>query len=470
MHKLFYQRVRKSGLIPVGSHVLVAVSGGADSISLLCLLHECERLLKIKLSVAHLNHMIRGGEADGDEQYVKDICRKLKIRVMTDRVDVPDLSRRRRISVEMAAREARYAFLQKAAKRFGADMVVTAHTADDQAETFILKLARGAGADGLGGISPVAIIGGLRVVRPLLEFNRTDVEAYLNGRAIKWREDSTNRDTEYLRNRVRREIIPVLERKLNPSIKKSLCKTAEILREDHVWLDSLTKPLLLECMDKKDLRIDRLAALPPAAARRVIQFWLSDGGVGIDSIGFELIEKMRFLAQNAVKKVQVTDRVFAMRRSGRIVLEKEAVTSVKKVFKTIKIPGETIIPEMAIKVVARLARGVVRERKGRIMDLPANASMAWQKGDKLVVRSWRLGDRISPFGMAGSKKLQDIFIDAKVPRDDRALIPVFVIGKEIVWIPGYRISSSRAVSSDAAKCLHLSACALNLTPDTLNCL
>ena len=224
--------VRKHGLIRRGQHVLVAVSGGADSVAMLLALDELKRLLGIRLTVAHLNHHIRGNEAKKDAEFVRKLAAGLKIPFVGGDADVPRLAKSRGLSIEMAAREARYEFLADAARKKGADVIATAHTADDQAETVLLKLCRGAGSRGLSGIPRETTINGVRVVRPLLDVTRVEIESFLRRKKQAWREDRTNRDTAYLRNRVRHELLPMLESKLNPGIREALLRTADILREE----------------------------------------------------------------------------------------------------------------------------------------------------------------------------------------------------------------------------------------------
>jgi len=239
--------IRKHRLLSFGEHVLVAVSGGADSVALLCALRDLSPSLGLRLTVAHLNHRIRGRAADRDAAFVRRLARRLKAPVALGRTDVPHLAKREGLSLEMASRKARYDFLAAAARKVKAHVIATAHTADDQAETVLLKLIRGAGPKGLAGIPLEATLRKTRIVRPLLEVSRDAIVAFLRERSESWREDETNRDESFQRNKVRHRILPLLESELNPQVRTALRRTADILREEDGWLDSLAASLLASC-------------------------------------------------------------------------------------------------------------------------------------------------------------------------------------------------------------------------------
>ena len=232
MLKKLQSAIKDHELLEQGQRVLIGVSGGADSVSLVHALKELAPDLKITLLIAHLDHMVRGKEAEEDAEFVRSLARSLKIQCIVERADIPQMAKNRGISIEMAAREARYASFGRTGRKLKADVVVTAHTADDQAETVLLKLARGAGPAGSAGIARITTNGTMTVVRPMLDISREEVLAFLNKRSLEWREDKSNQDTLFLRNRVRHVVLPLIEAALNPQAKKALCRFADIAGEE----------------------------------------------------------------------------------------------------------------------------------------------------------------------------------------------------------------------------------------------
>jgi tRNA(Ile)-lysidine synthase len=456
--------IRQHELIRPGQHVLVAVSGGADSVGLLHILNALARTLRIRLTLAHLNHGIRGATARTDESFVKHLARGLKLRCICGHSDVPRCARVSGVSLEMAAREARYRFLSRTAKRVGADLTATAHTADDQAETVLLKLARGAGPGGLTGIRYRIGIMGTVVVRPLLDTRRAELRCYLESGEIAWREDESNRNPAFLRNRVRRDVLPFLEEKLNPRIVTALIKTANVSREEDAWLDVIARTLLEECRSprkKQSISVPLLGKHGVAARRRVIRLWLAGAGMDPDSIDFSAVERVDALVCNSRRTtgaVQVPGLLRAVRQYDVLSLKSGGKGTPARFRRLrVKIPGETIVTDAGLRIVASLRPGIIRERPAGAGSLPSKASVSLaaigRKG--VFVRSWRKGDRMRPLGLKGSRKIQDILVDAKVPGEQRGLVPLFECGSDIIWLPGYRIASGCEVSDNHVPALQL---------------
>src|SRR6266480_810042 len=240
--------IRRNKLLRAGDRVGVAVSGGADSVALLRLLMELRKELGLVLSVIHFNHKLRGAEADADEQFVADLVRQNKLELYRESGDVEGYAAEKHLSLEAAGREMRYAYFSRLLES-GLDRVATAHTLDDQAETVLLKLVRGAGTRGMAGIYPQLPVHGSQfsgktIVRPLLGTTRKELEAYLKGLGQGWREDSSNRDLRHSRNRVRHGIMPRLERHLNPAVRETLAEVAEIARaEEQSWQREVARVL-----------------------------------------------------------------------------------------------------------------------------------------------------------------------------------------------------------------------------------
>lgn len=409
--------LERHALIPAGAKVVVGVSGGADSVALLHALHQ----LNIPVTVAHLNHRLRGAESDADEQFVRELAKTLGLPVAVKSVEVQALANSGGLSLEMAARQARHAFFAE----FGAAAVVAlAHHADDQVETFLLKLARGAGPDGLGGMPAARQVGPLRLIRPMLEIPRTEIIRWLQANGFTWRDDASNADPAFLRNRVRHTILPLLEQELNPGIRESIRRTMEILRAENAWMKQMQG-------NSQTL----------AARRRRLRQWLFDHGA--EDAGFEAVENI-LAGINAGEGTTV----FELNGQQRVVVE----YGVPRFENDGDQSGR---PDWHLQI--EHGTGWRKDAGQCIGRLPAEASFdASQIGDSPVeVRSVRPGDRMKPRGMAGRRKLQDILTDQKVPRAQRASIPVVVCRNEIIWVPGYRIARGWEVHGAAGKAVHV---------------
>jgi tRNA(Ile)-lysidine synthase len=459
--------LRALGVPARARHVVVAVSGGADSMALLHLLHGLAPALNLRLTVAHLHHGLRGREADADARFVRAEARRLGWPCVVGRVRVEAAARAGGISREMAGREARYAFFVRVARRHArgdATVIATAHTADDQAETVLLRLARGTGARGLGGIpTERELSGGVRVIRPLLAVAREDLRVFLKQGGATWREDASNTDEAYLRNRVRGEVLPMLARTLNPRIGDALRRTADLLREDEAWMQAMTDAIYARVRrgDQTPQALDAaaLAGESKAARRRVLQHWLQEAGVPAAVIDMAAVDAVDGLLtrRRGTGRCELGAGWSVARDYGDLRLERgrEKPVAATRAHR-LNVPGETLLPDWGLRVVTAAGKAIVRER-GRVGRLPAIATISWGalKGRALNVRPWRPGDRIAPFGMTGSKKLQDVFVDAKVPPERRAGIPVLCCGDEIVWLPGYRIARRWTVNNPSARMLEI---------------
>jgi tRNA(Ile)-lysidine synthase len=421
--------LNRLGLLSGEAKVVIGVSGGADSVALLRAFHE----LGICCTVAHVNHRLRGEDSDADEQFVRDLAGNLGFPVSVKSVDVKGLAERTGQSVEMAARQARHEFFAG----FGPSTIALAHHADDQVETFFLKLARGAGAEGLGGMAYAQRIGPLRLIRPMLGIPRAEIIDWLKGHGFDWREDASNSDETYLRNRVRHTVLPMLEKELNPEIRDAVLRTMEILRDENAWMAEQLEGLTLETCGNKALR------------RRVLRNWLFENGA--EEAGFDAVEQiLRQMADG-----QGTT-VFELNNRQRVVVEYGIPRFEHVVQAGIPAAGS---PECRPDVLLTVEPGTGwRKDHGKGVGLlPAEASFdAAKVGDSPIeVRGWQPGDRMEPLGMEGSRKLQDILTDQKVPRLQRPRIPVVVCRREIIWLPGYRTARDWEVHGRNGNAVHV---------------
>lgn len=450
LQKKFLAAVEAHDLLRSGANVIAAVSGGADSMALLFALVDLSEQLNFRMIAAHLNHGIRGAAARADAEFVRAAARRLGIACVMGKANAPNLALKTGQSMEMAARQARYDFLIGAAKSYGCNTIATAHTADDQAETVLLRLLRGSGARGLAGIRYASMREQIRIIRPLLDVTRAEIEVYLKELGEKWREDKTNKDLSIQRNLVRLKILPMLEQDINPNVRATLRRAAGIIQAENDWLEILTRAHLKRCLviSKKFRGLKKIALqkLPVAASRRVILAWLRMLHLPEETLDYEVVENVRLLASAHSPKsaISMHGNARISHEAGLIVFKPAACPDKTPAClqAVLSVPGIARLNKGKISISARLARGIAREKPNSPGKLPARASLdaAGVGNDPLIIRSWRPGDRMRPFGMRGSRKLQDIFTDARIPVKKRAAIPLVLCRGSIIWIPGYRIA------------------------------
>ena len=395
-----------------GKRVLVAASGGADSTALALALKN----LGCEIALAHVHHGLRGKAADADARFVAVLAEKIGAPFFLGRVDVRAEAKKTGESLEMAARRVRRDFLVATARREQIRFVATGHTADDQAETVLLRIARGTSVAGLAGIPYVSKQGGIAFVRPLRDATRAQVVAFLKSRKQRWREDASNAEDFALRNRVRHEILPLLEKRLNPGVRQALLRLADIAAaEDEVMaaLAKNTKPT---------------AKTPLALRRRRALAALRAAGVPPDKLDFHRVENPAIVFTFHVKPAE---SFYVLRKNpGKFLRSVEKIRD-------------------AISLDVRRGRGFSR----RADEVCLSAAAV---GDRdLIFRNWRAGDRMKPLGMGGSKKLSDIFTDLKVPRAERAKRIVVECGGQIAALAGWRVSRDFAVEGPRAASLRI---------------
>ena len=418
--------IEQEALVPEGARVIVGVSGGADSVALLHILHR----LGFNIIVAHLNHGIRGAEADADEQFIKDLCAKLGVECITQKTDVPALAKEKGISLEMAARGARHEFFRFLISDTCSltPVICLAHHADDQLETFFLRAARGTGLTGLGGMRFFQTLADLSLIRPMLGIRRAEIFQWLESEGIEWREDKSNSDETIPRNLVRHQILPNLG-KINERAADNILRTMEILRDE----ESLRGQSYDLMLNEKHQIIGLTPLERRALQRRVARDRLIEFGVNPT---FDAIEQ--FIE-------------FSQKKDGTTFLDLEGVRLVNEYGQVGRaVPSaprtaETAVPTVAISE----GRGILRGK------WEASVSLAKIAGREVTVRTPRPGDRMNPYGMDGSKKLQDIFTDLKIPLTQRADWPVIECVGEIIWLPGYRIARGWELASDEEPAMHL---------------
>ena len=430
-----------------GDRLVVAVSGGVDSMALLDVLVRLVPRLGVRLHVAHIHHGLRGKSADRDAAVVAAQAARHALPVSVERLEAA--TRARGTSVQVWARSARYARLEAVRRRVRAAWVLTAHNRNDQAETVLLNLLRGAGARGLAGIPPARG----RILRPLLGVWRAEIERYAAARGVPFREDPSNRSVAYRRNRVRRQLLPMLAREYNPRILEVLAALAEQAREDDDALTSLVAALGATAVLARGRAVGvsrrTLSATPPAVARRLLQ----EAFRRATAAGHGLTRRhLAALAQLADRggDVRLPGGLRAWATAQYVWVGPDGRTAHRSS------PGDgsnrrgngagvTLRPGRW----ARWAPGgcsvrVRRATGGEIRldrrDPSREILDAKVLDEPLRLRAWRAGDRFRPLGLRGRKKLQDFFVDAKVPREARARVPLLVAGDRIAWVVGHRIA------------------------------
>jgi tRNA(Ile)-lysidine synthase len=447
------QTIRQHDLAHTGTRVVVALSGGADSVALVHLLREIGAAGELVVAgLAHFNHRLRD-EAGRDEAFCVELAAACGTPIFVEREDIRARAKKDGRSIEHAASASRHEFFVRALAHFGADRVAVGHTRDDQAETFLLRLLRGAGPKGLASMHPK----NGDVIRPLLACRRADLVAYLDQRNIAHVEDETNTDVGVPRNRVRTELLPLLEERFNPNIVDVLADQAELARHEWLWMESELKLRSLEpgTLEPGTLSLDVATLQQTPLALRRLSVWKAMTRIaGARPVSFEHVEA-------AVQLIAVHNSTAAFdgpgqtvqRIGGLLVLTERAARNTRvqeaPMFRyPLSVPGEVRVAEAGCVVTARLADGSGIEALRAALGNRSVAVVAADHGDDaLVIRNRRPGDRFSPLGLEGRKKLQDFLVDRKVPRAARDGVPLVVDRADrIVWVAGHEIDQAFRVT------------------------
>ena len=454
--------LRKESLLRPGDRVAVAVSGGADSVALLRVLLELQSELGLVLSVAHFHHQIRGAEADADRQFVAGLAQEFQLEFHSGSGDVPAYARTHKLSLETAARELRHRWFADLVQHGLADKVATAHTLDDQAETVLLRMIRGAGVRGLAGIAPVQKQ--KKLVRPLLSIRRQEVEAYLDSIHQAWRDDSSNLDLRHMRNRVRHTLLPLLESEFNPSIRQTLAAMAEVARaEDHYWEKELERLLPRLVREGKPTRSGRsatgartlavdiaaLCALPEAIRRMVL---LRTAGMLGVSLEFKHIQQLTGAIESPKQRHALSlPGGLSVQRGLRELVLTLRPDAVADYHYLLPIPGEVVVPELGKAIRAR----VISVGKQKISDY--NTALLLNRNllaPELTVRNWQAGDRFFSPHSRSPKKVKELLqpsrLGARLSPTERKLWPVIESAGAIVWIRGFPVPQAFAAQAGDA--------------------
>ena len=432
-------------LVP-GDRVLAALSGGPDSVGLVALLLKLREEMPLEIRLAHFNHRLRD-EAGEDARFVRGLARLWVLPLDVGSADVRSFASRRKLNLEEAGRDLRYGFLRRAAAAAGATKIATGHTMTDQAETVLMRLMRGAGLAGLAGIAPVVAGPPCPVVRPLLEVSGPDLRAWLGAQGLPFREDASNRDLRYLRNRIRAELLPELALRYEPQIVAHLARLAGIVREDdellHGFVRELADEFILRAGPDVLLDLKTLPVVFPALARRVAREFLREIAGSLRDISYDDVASLLALGEG--KELTLRKGLVLRREAGRVGRKKRAAPA--KPYET-SWGGRSVLTLAAAGLTfkGRRRKAIASGRSFKADDRAGVDLDAATLVFPLTVRTRKPGDLYRPLGAPGRKKLKEILRAKGIPAGARARLPVFLSQGEIVWVPGLPASEKHKIS------------------------
>jgi tRNA(Ile)-lysidine synthase len=430
------ETVEEYSMIHPGDHVLIAVSGGVDSIALLACLNRLAPRFGITLTTAHLNHRIRETEADEDATFVQRVSAAMGIRCVSETIDVKRQASETGRNLEELARQRRYDFLKRTAKCVNAHKIAVGHNLNDQAETVIFRFLRGSGLEGLSAIHPV--VDGV-VIRPLLGCSRDMIQNYVDMLRIGYREDSSNLDVSYARNRIRRELIPYLQKHFNPRLLHVIAGEAALLRETWDFIESRTVDAYARLKSDQDngisIDITKLRELHPALQKQVLRLALKDCMGSLRGIGTVHVHSILSLTgiHSGGERIPLPGGGVVVRQFDRLLLLKEPPVENPAFSHTLDLPGHCAVPEIGAtfhcSIIDTADQAVTRGGRDRaFLDQAALPPF-------LTIRSRLPGDR---YGGPGHRKVKKMLIDSKVPRLERSGMPMLAAGDAVIWVPGFR--------------------------------
>ena len=469
----FFNSVKKTisdyDMLHSGDTLLVAVSGGPDSVALLHVMLELSEIFSLKLGIAHLNHTLRGQESDNDALFVELMARRLNLSFYLSKKNVLQYQRNNRLSLEDAARRVRYSFFSETAERYGFDRIATGHHSDDNAELVLMNILRGSGHKGISGIPPVRKIFGSKqlVIRPLIKLTRADILLFLKEQHIEYVVDQSNYDTSLLRNRIRYNLIPELKKLYNPGVTEALNRLSAIVSDEEKWIDDLTNSIFeknkqLRNESRIGLSIVGIESIDVAALRRVLRQAVKIVKGNLKSITFAHINSIINLLKNGSSSwnLDLPVGIRIQRSYGILFVSKEEKMQLKSlpVFVYMVQQPESggsflLLPDrlaISIKftVVENMRTVNLRNHKKKTAFFDMDAL-----NFPLMVRNLMPGDRFRPLGCSGTQKVKKYFINKKVPRQDRACTPVLLNKEKIIWLAGHQIDESAKIKDSTVKVL-----------------
>ena len=429
-------------------HVVIAVSGGVDSVVLLHTITLLAAENNITLSVAHANHALRGADSDDDERFVASIAQSHGTPFSCDRLDVTRHARATGLGIEGAARELRYAFLTKVARDRGANVVLTAHNMDDNAETMLMNVARGSGTQGLSGIPPERELeNGVRLIRPLLTVSRSHIKNAAEVWGLQWREDSSNSDLHYLRNKVRAEILPAMRTVFGPAVTARILRSSELVRDANSVLQKVIEELLpsivrFETDDTCVFLIDAMHGLPRGLVRELFRTAMNNSYA-------DVLRLTSLLDAEVGSRASLSDGRSALREREHIIIQ---------AYERNPLPSYVVIHDDGVYVAGSQTLEV-QKRRSEDIHPHADAQIAYIElrsiRGALLWRTWQDGDRFTPFGFDGSVLVSDLLTNLRIPHATRRSVRVVCDDEGILWVCGARSAERTRITSTTTEILIL---------------
>ena len=438
MMKKVLDFVNKNNILEHGDSVILGVSGGADSVCMLHLLNSLKEDLGIELTVVHVNHGIRGIEAEQDAEFVEHISEELGVECKIFHIDIPAIATQKKMSEEEAGRIERYAVFESVAEEIGANKIAVAHNLNDNSETVLFNLFRGSKLKGMTGI-PVKRE---KIIRPLLCLTRKEIEEYLEKHHLDYCIDSTNKETEYSRNKLRLDILPYIKENINSKAEEHIVNTAQSLREIYDYIECQTDEAY-ENYVKNNIILNESKDLPSVILKEVVRRWIFNNTGSLKDITATHIDMVISLLHNSVSKKIEIPCSFIIKKGYQGIELGEREEPKKKI-------GQVLLEDNKINQVEYFSVSFEKSsiNKENVPDLMYTKWFDYDKINNLLLRSRQPGDYIIIDKKGGKKKLKDYFIDEKVPREKRDEILLLADGSHIVWIVGYRISEYFKVSDE----------------------
>ena len=449
MYKKVMSYIKDNNLINPKDRILVALSGGPDSVCLLNILYNLKEELDIEIGAAHLNHMLRDEDAFQDEEYVKNLCESFDIPCFVKRVDINKYSKENKMSSEMAGRDARYNFFDEVIREHGYNKIATAHNANDQAETILFRLMRGTGIEGLCGIKVCRD----KIIRPILCLSRKEVEEYIEVNNLKPRIDKTNFEKIYNRNKIRLDILPYIKENFNEDIIQTLNRMSVLLQKDNEFIEKSARSFYEKyCVEQQDYFIIKKKMFDnhEAVVTRVIRYALTNFSKTHYDFEMKHIYDICNLAKNnSGKVIDLPNKIYAENIYGDIYIKERIINNNIHVKQEIKINKDDIDGKKIAFQNNIIEFSLVNNDSS--LNLKQNILIRYFDFDKInnfiSLRNRKNGDKINPLGMSGSKKLKDIFIDMKIPKEERDSVPLLCFDENISWIVGLRVSEEYKITN-----------------------
>lgn len=471
--------IQNNSLIEKHDHIVVGISGGPDSVCLLSVLNDLSREWRLTLYGVHVNHMLRGKDADEDQRYTVRLCEKLKIPCYTFSYDVEALGKELGVTTEEAGRQVRYDSFEDIKNRIESKMggtekiaprvkIAVAHNMNDQAETLLMRIIRGTGPEGLAGMEYIRD----GIVRPLLDITREEIEVYCREKDLNPRIDFSNLEPLYTRNRLRLQLLPLLEKEYNANILEVLNRLAKIAREDREYFNSRLAEMshltiFNDDFSKGKIIREKYLILHPAIGKRIIASSLKKIGMQQDITALHLN-----WADELMRNGKTGDRIDLPRKytveinyeHGELYkqdAETKQVEPENHMFAHSLVLDKNVhIPELNSMIKAEIFRVGISCSNMKKVSVSNNFSVCLDLSnlktkDSIQIRNRRPGDYITPLGMKGRKKLQDFFVDEKISKSDRDSIPLVCVGDEVIWIVGHRINEKYKITENTTKAVYL---------------